>query len=137
MSQRTSWRELVDVWVEVRRIRFEPSRFDESEFAVVDVVRCDTGEELTVTTGARAVLEELGRMRDDEDRLAEPVMLEVNRTRRGRAWFQLIPGGPAGRLTRTTSSSLNGTGAAVLQTSAAYTVARPGLARRDRGGRRE
>jgi hypothetical protein len=94
MSDRMPWRELADVWVQVQRIRFELSRFEEGQsFAIVDVVRCDTGEALAVTTGARAVLEEIGRMRDDEDRLAAPVMLVANRTGRGRVWYQLIPGG--------------------------------------------
>jgi hypothetical protein len=89
------WSELIGVAVQVQAVRFERSRFDDDgRFAVVDAVRLDNGESVTLVNGARRVVEELERMRDrmrEPGWIEAPVAMVAYRTARGRTAHVLMP----------------------------------------------
>lgn len=63
-QQLEGWREYLDVPVLVQEFHLNPSGFEQgsSVYAVVDIVRVDTGEQLTVSCGGRNVLAQLVQM---------------------------------------------------------------------------
>jgi hypothetical protein len=90
--RRIPWRTLLDVPLAVRSFDAEPSHYDAGMFAVVDAIRLDNGESVTLTCGGRYVLEELERLRRDGELRRHPVWLvEIDHGRRPFLWLEYDP----------------------------------------------
>ena len=75
--------------VVVRSFQLEPSLFDAGVYAVASAVRLDTVEPVTLTCGARRVLEELERLREEGD-LGHPMCLvEIDYGARPFLWLEV------------------------------------------------
>ena len=86
-----AWRDLLDVPVEVRGFRLNPSGYEQgsSVYAVVDLTRLDTGESIGVSCGGQNVLVQLVKLLE-LDALPAKVKLTGKRTGEGyqALWLQ-------------------------------------------------
>jgi hypothetical protein len=89
----TAWNELLGVPCKVQSFHLNPTGYEgagSSVYAVVDIVRTDTGEALTVTCGGRNVLAQLVKMLE-KGWFEHPVQMTAKGTSEGFQALWLVP----------------------------------------------